>query len=268
MKIKKAYVDTREGQIHYRHVTLPDRPTLPVVYLHKSASSSQMFEALMLNLADRYNGYALDNPGFGNSYDPESAPDVAYYVNVLLEAIDAIGLSRFHLVGHHTGACFAVQMAAQFAPRVASLTMMGPALLSADEREAFRKHYSTPFNQPVTDGAHLLLTWDYLKRMGVGSSLRLHQREFLDHCRAWQGRCQAYKTVWDQDFQGLFMQVQCPMLVTCAEDDVLWPFFQRARQLRPHISSAVTRGANFAPDIDSVANARALAAFFRDRPCN
>ena len=262
MAIRKAYADTPEGQIHYRYLLAESGHPWPVVYLHKSASSSQAFEALISSLGDDFSGYALDNPGFGNSYDPAHAPDTGYYVEALIAAIDAIGLQHFHLVGHHTGACFAAEIAVRYPGRVQSLVLMGPAILTPRERDEFRQHYSAPFNRPVTDGSHLQLTWNYLARMGVGPSLDLHQREFLDHCRAWQGRCQAYDTVWNQDFHALFLQVGCPMLVTCARDDVLWPFLERAQQLRPEVTCVVTAGANFGPDRDCVGNAVALRDFF------
>lgn len=114
---------------------------------------------------------------------------------------------------------------------------------------------------PQSDGSHLQLTWDYLARMGVGQSLALQQREFLDHCRAWQGRCQAYNAIWDQDFHALFMQASCPMLALCPEDDVLWPFLERTRNLRPEVTTAPTHGANFGPDRDVPGHSRALRDF-------
>lgn len=143
MQTRKAYADAPHGQIHYRHLHAPASTHLPVVYLHKSASSSQMFEALMLSLGDTFSGYALDNPGFGHSYEPICTPDIGYYVDALLAALDDIGLPRFHLVGHHTGTCLAVEMATRYPARVHTVTMMGPAILTAQEREAFRARYST-----------------------------------------------------------------------------------------------------------------------------
>lgn len=265
MTLKHAYADTRHGQIHYRFWHNHTSTALPVVYLHKSASSSAMYETLIKGLSDFFSGYALDTPGFGQSYDPDETPNTGYYIDTFIEALDDIGLKRFHLVGHHTGACLGVEMAARFPQRVASLVMMGPAILTAEERHEFRAHYSTAFNRPAVDGSHLQLTWDYLKRMGVGDSLALHQREFLDHCRAWKGRVQAYNAIWDQDCHQLFQQVICPMLATCAEDDVLWPYFKRVNQLRPHVPCVITGGANFEPDRDAPLNIQLLSDFFQQQ---
>ena len=261
MPLKKAYVDTSLGQIHYRYDDSAPAGRPPLVLLHKSASSSSMYEAMMARLASVFRVYALDTPGFGQSYDPVAVPDSAYYVAVLLEAISALGIDRFHLLGHHTGACFGGEMAVLAPQRVASLTMIGPAVLTAAEREQFRGHYSTPFNQPVADGGHLQKTWDYLGRMGGAATLELQQRELLDHARAWLGRTQAYSTVWDQDFAALYEKISCPMLLMCAPDDVLWPYYERALAARPDARGAVIGGANFEPDIDPERCVSALLEF-------
>lgn len=261
MSIRKGYVDTRQGQIHYRYSHAPHARKLPVVFLHKSASSSQMFEALMNGLHLEHPTYALDTPGFGNSFDPPRVSGLGYYVSVFLQALDNLGVEHFHLVGHHTGACVGVQMAAEYPERIASLALMGPAILTPQERESFRQHYSTPFNAPTHDGRHLQLTWDYLARMGVGDSLELHQREVLDHLRAWRGRTQAYTAVWDQDLREMFAAITCPILATCATDDVLWPYFERLGEQRRDVECVRTLGANFEPDIDAEGTLAALGSF-------
>jgi hypothetical protein len=45
--IKKAYIDTPEGQIHYRFT---GGPGVPLVLFHMTAASSSAFEPLMLAL--------------------------------------------------------------------------------------------------------------------------------------------------------------------------------------------------------------------------
>ena len=46
MPIKKGYVETAEGQVHYRY-SLAVGDNTPLVMLHKVASSSKSFETLM-----------------------------------------------------------------------------------------------------------------------------------------------------------------------------------------------------------------------------
>ncbi|KUJ16069.1 uncharacterized protein LY89DRAFT_719714 [Mollisia scopiformis] len=71
--IRKAYADTTHGQIHYRYAHPPQnvapKPT-PLLFLHKSASSSASHTSLMIIYASRgYICYAPDMPGFGGSFD-------------------------------------------------------------------------------------------------------------------------------------------------------------------------------------------------------
>ena len=107
---KKAYVEIGDGQVHYRYVGTDDgSPT--VVCFHQNPNSSQMFEEFMESLVDDYYLVAPDMPGYGQSFTPGEIESFDYYTEVLGEAIDAIGVKKFHVVGHHTGAGIGVEMA-------------------------------------------------------------------------------------------------------------------------------------------------------------
>lgn len=276
--IKKAYADTAYGQIHFR-LALP-LPTetgtvnkgperSPLVFLHKSASSSASYEALMRRYAAQgYRCYAPDMPGFGGSFDPSESAVVeiqrdgtAWYASVFLEAFKAMGIItsssssgeggvKCHLMGHHSGAVLAVELAARHPEMVQSICLVGPTVMSAEERAAMKTVYFAPFNEPVRDGSHLLKTWQYLEHMGVGEDLNLWQREAVDHIRAWRGRTLIYGAVWAQDSERLYTEAQCPVLLMCARDDALWKYFGHVRALKPDIEAVEIEGANFEPDRD------------------
>lgn len=260
--MRKGYVDTPGGQIHY--AVAGDGPALPVVMLHQTASSGKMYYRLMAALD--YNGplYALDTPGFGGSYDlaEEAFPSIADYARMLAAAIDALGIDRFHLLGHHTGACIAVEMADHLPDRVASVSLIGPVPLTEDERAAFAKQYRDPI-RPQLDGSHLAQTWSYVLALGGPDEKDEHliHRETVDMLRAWWGRFQTYSAVWEQDFITPFTRLQCPILLMCAPGDVLMPFFSRAQELRPDARAVTLGGANLEPDQDPQGLATALRSF-------
>lgn len=256
--ISKGYASIAAGQIHYRRL---HGPGLPVVCLHQTASSSAMWVKIMERMAGERPFLALDTPGFGGSFDPpELPPSIGTYAEWLLEALDHLGIGQFHVLSHHTGACIAVEMAARRAERVASVAMIGAVPLTEEERNEFKKHYSTPF-APTSDGGYLKTTWDYLQGLGAHHDLSLHHREVVDTLRAYMGRYMAYTNVWRQDFTTPFEQIKVPMLLMCAEDDVLWPYFDRAKRLRPDADAAVLKGANFEPDLDPDGLVAAYRAF-------
>jgi pimeloyl-ACP methyl ester carboxylesterase len=257
--IRKGYVDCSGGQIHYRHVAA-EKPA--IVFFQQTASSGAMYEKVMRGLAGEYALYALDTPGFGGSFDPDGYPPMSQYVDWMREAIDGLGLDRFHVFGHHTGVCIGAELAARFPRRVITLMMAGPVPLTAEERNEFRKHFSTPI-VPTADGSYLKATWDYLATLGADRDLALHHREVLDTARAYLGRAKAYNAVWDQDWTAFYRDVECPMLIVCATDDVLAPYFERARQIRPDAHSAWIQGANFEPDLDPGGTLAAIRGFLR-----
>ena len=94
--------------------------------------------------------------------------------------------------------------------------------------------------------------------------LALHHREFVDTARAWQGHIKVYKVIWDQDFIGSYAKVACPILIMCSPDDVLWPVFERARELRPDAVAVELGGSNFQTDEVPDEVAAAMSEFLKD----
>lgn len=242
--MRKGYVEIAQGQVHYR---MKDGVGIPIICFHQTASSSAMFE----KFAAAYNGsepiYALDSPGFGGSFDPDGMPTMAEYADMLLDAIKALGFDKVHLFGHHTGASLAIEIATTDPDRVASLMMIGPVVLTAEERKAFGGVYPQPFELKA-DGSHLKTMWEYVESIGGNSDLELHHREMIDTARAWQGHIKVYSKIWDQDFSALYEKISVPMLIMCAQKDILWPMFERAKGMRPDATAVEIPGSNFQPD--------------------
>jgi pimeloyl-ACP methyl ester carboxylesterase len=157
MAIRKAYVDLTDGQMHYRYSVAP-KGGLPLVFLHQTASSSAMYQAVMEKLDGLVTMYAFDTPGFGGSFRPPKKPDVAYYVGAIIEAMKALNISRCHLFGHHTGAAIACQLAADFPAHVEKLGMIGPVQLTQADRDLWQKTAIHPMSYSAL-GDHLQWTW-------------------------------------------------------------------------------------------------------------
>jgi pimeloyl-ACP methyl ester carboxylesterase len=261
--IKKAYIDTASGQIHYRFA-LPSQDVLkkstPLLFLHKSASSSASYTFLMTIYSSRgYACFAPDMPGFGNSFDPSpsditeiSTQGTKWFVEIFMQAFHSLNLfaPKVHIIGHHSGAVLATEIAATYPDLVSSICLVGPAVMTATERAVMKGKYFSPFNEPVKDGSHLLKTWEYLGNMGVGDELGLWQREVLDHVRAWKGRNLIYGAVWELDAERVYAGVRCPVMLMCARDDVLWTYFQYVKGLKSGVKAVEIGGANFGLDRD------------------
>ncbi|CAK7240830.1 MAG: hypothetical protein STHCBS139747_002278 [Sporothrix thermara] len=216
MEMTKAYVDTPYGQVHYRYSVPKSTESTngTVILLHKSASSSASCTKIASSLtAKGFACYAPDMPGFGSSFDPSprtvqaiAEKGTAFYVGLYEAVFQSLGVfgadkKPVHLIGHHSGATLAVEMAAVCPSSVASVTLVGPTVMAPDVRAEMSRKNSDAFNKPVPDGSHLQKTWDYLEQTGVGDDIDMIQREAIDHIRAWQGRLQIYGAVWGQDHE-------------------------------------------------------------------
>ena len=104
----------------------------PLVFFH-SAGGLLPDNPFLDLLARRYHVFAPGWPGYGDSTGEELLEDMLDFALHGWDLVDALGLSRPHLVGHSMGGMIAAEMAC-LAPRdVSKLVLAGPAGLWLDE---------------------------------------------------------------------------------------------------------------------------------------
>jgi pimeloyl-ACP methyl ester carboxylesterase len=258
MAIKQGYVETPDGQIHYR--LCEEGKGLPLVLLHQTASSSQMYEKLMGALQGQYRMFALDTLGFGQSDFPPQPPTISSYVATLLTALQNLGVQEFHVFGCHTGACIACEMAVTAPARVRSLMMVGPVYMDEAERQRWRREFIDPM-VIKPDGSHLTKIWRRVQSLDPSPSPTLCHREAVDNLRVGERYHEAYLAVFMQDFPALLAQVRCPILILCGEHDVLMPYFQPACAARPDAKSLLLSGGTYVVDDHPQEVATAIRTF-------
>ena len=262
MTIKKGYVETRDGQVHYRFCG--EAQGLPLVFLHQTASSSQSYEKMMELLQAKYRMFALDTPGFGQTFYPPMKPTTAYYTDILLEALENLGVKEFHVFGHHTGAAIGAEMAATAPERVKTLMLEGPCWLSEAERQEWLDTAIDPMVIQA-DGSHLMKIWDRVVGLDPDHPPELCHREAIDTLRAGGRWHEAYIAVFLQNSCDLFSKVKCPMLLLCGDNDVLFPYFKPVCDAYPKAKSAVlTGGGTYAPDNCAAHIVEEIRAFLQE----
>ncbi|WP_247730348.1 alpha/beta fold hydrolase [Halovivax limisalsi] len=257
MSVRKGYVDTDEGQIHYRYGGESHAGDPPVLCFHQNPSSSLMFEDLIRGLEDDYHVIAFDIPGYGQSYEPDDVTTFSYYTDVLTQAIDNLDVDRFHVLGHHTGAGTGVEIAVNEADRVETVCFIGPPYFSRAEREEILEDsYGESPDEAVPpvepDGRHLLHHWELFDGQPIDAETQ--HRMALDALNSRTGAKQAHGVGRDQNFPDLFAEIEVPRLLMAAEGDLLWEAFCRAREDYPDVDTVEVGGAMLEPvaDPDSV----------------
>ncbi|MEM7543676.1 MAG: alpha/beta hydrolase, partial [Pseudomonadota bacterium] len=256
--IKKAYVDTPAGQMHYRYCGPEDQP--PVIFLHQNTSGSIMFQKTMEQLDGQLRCIAFDLPGFGESFEPPAFQSISELTAWTIAAIDALGIEKFHVLGNHTGAGMAAEMGALYPDRVLSVMMIGPLLLTPEQAEPFREQFSGSAG-PDHDAEYLKVTWDYLYPLGGNLDIENMNNEFYSALRAWRSRGLIYECVWDYRFDEFIQALECPVLLMAAPDDVLHIAFENTRRALPNAHAVELKGANFEPNLDPEGTSSAVRNF-------
>ena len=212
--IRKGYVDTPAGQVHYRTLGTGE----PVVLLHMSPASSAMWEPALPHLAARgYQAFALDTPGYGDSFRPPAPPSLEEYAAYLLAALDGLGLTRFLLVGHHTGGLIGAVLASQQPKRVRKFACWGFTLMEEKRKAELRQ---LPLASYDEEGEALLARWRSRRAMaGERWTPALGIRQLLETLQAGRELPWGFWAVGQADHLAIARSLTVPTLVLCGERD-------------------------------------------------
>ena len=153
--VKKAYVDTTRGQLHYRQCGEGE----PLVLLQLLPFGGMMFEPVMPLLAERgYACYAIDLMGYGRSDKRTSEWLVDDFSENLLEAFEQLDITPSTIVGGHFSALIAVDLAVRAEGQVERLVIDGIPIWTAEDRQQ-RFSKTPPPSLIAEDGSSVQNTW-------------------------------------------------------------------------------------------------------------
>jgi pimeloyl-ACP methyl ester carboxylesterase len=228
----RGYVDTFLGQVHYREAGTGE----PLVLLHQTADSSRMYTEVFPCLAEHFRVVAPDTPGFGDSDKPSAPPGIEGYARALAEVLTALAIPRAHLLGHHTGASIAVEVAATFPERVDRLVLSGCPDYDPEVRQQKLAGIQPAPIEP--SGEHLLRAWERVSAGMKGwATLEQIHRSAIDTLKAGPEYYYAYLAVFTQDVRTRIPKITAPTLLMSGERDL---FVERQEQLRPLFRQAET----------------------------
>jgi pimeloyl-ACP methyl ester carboxylesterase len=233
MAIRKGYVDTADGQVHYRHCA--GGSGAPIVFFHMTASSS----ACYVNMLNRLDGtrplYAFDTPHYGQSFVPTKPPSIAYIASIIREALTNLGVDKFHAFGQHTGTNIAAELAVTVPERVLSLSLNGCSHFSMEEGA---KHLETLcYDNPITvHGGQLISAWTRVVKDVEPAPINAafaHQ-EVIDTLTAGADWHWGYRAVFVHDMPRIMARVKCPIFLNCARQDYAYYSHRYAVAALPH----------------------------------
>ncbi len=155
--MKRAYADIPEGQVHYA----TEGSGEPFILLHESPRSWHTYARLIPFLAKTHWVIAMDTLGFGDSDPHPGASEIEHYSESVVHFMDSLGIDKANVMGDHTGACIALELAVRWPDRVRRLVLAGlPFWISTEEREArLEQTRGRDWDTQVADGSHCTGIW-------------------------------------------------------------------------------------------------------------
>lgn len=185
MRITRRFIDGPFGQVHLRMAGERSDDHPPLLCLHQSPKSSREFVKILPHLAQDRFVIAVDNPGHGESDLPpsEEAATIEAYAKSAWAAVDALGLGQVDLLGHHTGAKVATEMAWQRPNEVGAIAMVSALVLTPEEVAAFKDQFQEiPLDEA---GTRFSTMWEKsIEHRGPGVSLEDLAASFAENLRA------------------------------------------------------------------------------------
>lgn len=115
-------------QMLVRDAPQDSRTEETALFVHGLGGSSTNWTALGLMLGDAVRGVAIDLPGFGRTPPLGGPGGIAEHAETLLEFMDGEFDRPVHLFGNSMGGSISVMIAARYPEKVASLTLVSPAM--------------------------------------------------------------------------------------------------------------------------------------------
>jgi pimeloyl-ACP methyl ester carboxylesterase len=153
IEIERAFAKTPVGRIHSASAGEGE----PVLFLHQTPRSWDEFRDVLPLVGTRYRAIAMDTIGYGDSDKPDERASVPLFGRGVIGLLDALGIERTHLVGHHTGGVVAVEVAGTYPERVNKLVLSGTTC--PDEEGRKREWPTIDAVEPKEDGSHLTELW-------------------------------------------------------------------------------------------------------------
>lgn len=202
---------------------------LPILLLHGLASASRIWDLVAPKIAENRRVVALDQRGHGLSEKPDQGYDFATIVSDDLLAGDALGMGeRFHLAGHSWGGNVAVEFAAAYPNRIATLSLvdggfgmlrerpgatwetisreLAPPDFAGTPRESFlgRVRASNPAWRPELDDILLNI-------------VELRADDTVGPRLARASHMKILRAMWDEEAQNIYPAIRCPTQFILAE---------------------------------------------------
>ncbi len=186
-------------------------------------------------LGQSYRALAMDTVGFGDSQPlPEGDNSIERWAAAAFDLLDALGHERVAVVGHHTGAVIALEMAGSQPARVAALVLSSCPFVDAARRAAHQGRRVIDDVRRQPGGEHLTELWQRRQPFYPPGNIGLLERFMTDALKAGALAGDGHRVVGRYAMETRIALVGSPTLVIASTDDPhAYPAAPRVAQAIP-----------------------------------
>ena len=260
VRVERRFVTVPDGTVHY--AVAGGGPA--VLLLHQTPRSWDEYRDVLPLLGRRRRAIAMDTVGFGDSSALTWGEDsIERWAAAAADLLEAVGLERAAVVGHHTGAYVAAELAASRPERVEAVVLSSLNLSTREERLAGATGRAVVDDVDATpDGGHVLELWRG-RAAFYPPSTELLERYLVDCLRAGARAAEGHRVVARYAVEERLPLIRCPTLLIAATGDPhAYPCLPALRAALPEAAVAEIEGGTVAlPDGCPREFAEAVEAF-------
>lgn len=226
--VDRAFVQTKSGRIHIAC----SGSGFPVLMLHQTPRSWDEYRDVLPILGQDYRAIAMDTVGFGDSQAlPAAQNSIESWSAAAFDLLDALEIARAVVVGHHTGAVIAVEMAASRPERVDALGLSSMPFVDAARRAGHQAKRIIDDVEHRAGGQHLTELWRRRQPFYPEGDVDLLERFMVDALKAGPLAAQGHQVVNRYLMELRLPLINCPTLVIApTADPHVYPVAARVAQ--------------------------------------
>lgn len=214
--VDRDFIFTKSGRIHIATAG----QGFPVLLLHQTPRSWDEYRDVLPILGRAYHVIAMDTLGFGDSQRlPMDQNSIERWAVGAFDLLDALGIPRAAVVGHHTGAVIAMEMAASHPERVAALVLSSCPCIDESRRAAHAGKSVIDDVQTQIDGSHLTDLWQRRQPFYPKHDTDLLERFIVDALKAGPLTVGGHLVCNAYVMETRFPRIIAPTLVLAATED-------------------------------------------------
>ena len=202
-----------------------------LVLFHESPQASNVFAPALPALGRTLRAFAFDTPRYGLSDPPRAPLEIPGYARLLLDAVDALGITEFAVAGQHTGASLALAVAQLAGPDRVTHAILSGLVLDQAERERLGASWAP--DKPIDPaGRHLQDLWARYLDIWEGPP-ELVNLAVANIASVFERYNWAYRAAFAYDPTEPLRALPCPVLLLTAARDMLADGDALAQAIRP-----------------------------------